>query len=63
VAWARGTAAALEPHARGGYANYEPDADGAHVPGVYGDRVARLRALKAEYDPANVFRLNQNVAP
>jgi FAD/FMN-containing dehydrogenase len=63
VAWARDTAAALEPHARGGYANYQPDADGAHVPGVYGDRVARLRALKAEYDPANVFRLNQNVAP
>jgi FAD/FMN-containing dehydrogenase len=63
VAWARGTAAALEPHARGGYANYEPDADGAHVPGVYGDRVARLRALKAELDPHNVFRLNQNVTP
>ena len=63
VAWARGTAAALEPHGQGGYANYQPDADGAHVPGVYGDRVTRLRALKAEYDPHNVFRLNQNVTP
>ncbi|HUR12908.1 MAG TPA: FAD-binding oxidoreductase [Mycobacteriales bacterium] len=63
VAWARETAAALEPYSRGGYVNYEPDADGAHVPGVYRDRVSRLRSLKAKYDPDNVFRLNQNVAP
>ena len=63
VAWARDTAAALEPHSRGGYVNYEPAADGAHVQGAYGDRFARLRALKAQYDPHNVFRLNQNVTP
>jgi len=63
VAWARHTAAALEPHSRGGYINYEPDADGAYVPGAYGDRFVRLRALKAQYDPHNVFRLNQNVTP
>ncbi len=63
VAWARETAATLEPHSRGGYVNYEPDADGSYVPGVYGDRFARLRALKAQYDPHNVFRLNQNVTP
>ena len=63
VAWARDTAAALEPHSRGGYVNYEPDADGAHVPAAFGDRLARLRALKAQYDPHNVFSLNQNVTP
>ncbi len=63
VAWARDTAAALEPHSRGGYTNYEPDADGAYVQDAYGDRFARLRALKAQYDPHNVFRLNQNVTP
>jgi FAD/FMN-containing dehydrogenase len=63
VAWARDTALALEPHSRGGYANYEPDADGAYVPGAYGDRLARLGAVKAKYDPTNVFRLNQNVTP
>lgn len=63
VAWARDTAAALEPHSRGGYINYEPDADGAYVPGAYGDRFARLRAVKAQYDPHNVFRQNQNVTP
>jgi FAD/FMN-containing dehydrogenase len=63
VAWARETAAALEPHSRGGYVNYEPDGDGAYVPGAYGDRIVRLRAVKAQYDPHNVFRLNQNVTP
>jgi FAD/FMN-containing dehydrogenase len=63
VAWAGDSAAALEPHSRGGYVNYEPDADGAHVPAAFGDRLARLRALKARYDPHNVFSLNQNVTP
>ena len=63
TAWARETAAALEPHSRGGYVNYQPDADGEHVPGAYGDRIARLSAVKAQYDPHNVFRLNQNVTP
>jgi FAD/FMN-containing dehydrogenase len=63
VAWARDTAAALEQHSRGGYVNYEPDADGAHVPAAFGDRLARLGAVKAQYDPHNVFSLNQNVTP
>lgn len=63
VAWARDTAAALEPHSRGGYVNYEPDADGAYVPGAFGERLARLGAVKAKYDPHNIFRLNQNVTP
>lgn len=63
VAWARDTAAALEPHSRGGYVNYEPDANGAYVPGAFGERLARLGAVKAKYDPHNVFRLNQNVTP
>jgi FAD/FMN-containing dehydrogenase len=63
VAWARDTAAALEPHSRGGYVNYEPDADGAYVPAAFGDRIARLGAVKTQYDPDNLFRLNQNVTP
>jgi FAD/FMN-containing dehydrogenase len=63
IAWARETAAALEPHTRGGYVNYEPKADEEEVRAAYGDRYARLRSLKSRYDPQNVFRLNQNIAP
>ena len=63
IAWARDTAAALEPYSRGSYVNYEPDSGQECAPTAYGDRYDRLRALKRRYDPQNVFRLNQNIAP
>lgn len=30
---------------------------------AFGDQYARLEALKRQYDPANLFRLNQNIKP
>jgi hypothetical protein len=44
------------------YVNFVGDA-GADPDAMYGDKVQRLRALKDEWDPDNVFRLNQNIAP
>ena len=44
------------------YVNFLGDADAARS--SYGDETyARLVALKNEYDPTNVFRLNQNIEP
>jgi FAD/FMN-containing dehydrogenase len=67
VAWARRTAAALEPHSvsGGGYLNYgAPDEPLERVRAAYGDaKFARLRELKRRYDPDNVFRHNHNIPP
>lgn len=30
---------------------------------AYGENYGRLVALKKEYDPANLFRVNQNIEP
>jgi FAD/FMN-containing dehydrogenase len=45
----------------GTYVNFATD-DG-QVRAAYGEKYDRLVALKDEYDPTNLFRLNQNIAP
>ena len=63
--WGRDALADLAPFASGGrYVNdvAEVGADVARM--VYGDaKYERLVALKREWDPDNVFRLNQNIRP
>jgi FAD/FMN-containing dehydrogenase len=65
VSWARAYADALAPQASGGYVNYlGDDASPDDVAAAYGlPRYERLARLKAEYDPSNTFRFNQNIAP
>jgi FAD/FMN-containing dehydrogenase len=63
IAWARECRDALSEHATGGsYVNFisEGDGDGRVA---YGDNYDRLVELKNEYDPRNLFRMNQNVRP
>jgi FAD/FMN-containing dehydrogenase len=46
------------------YVNYlDDDESGDPVAEAYGPNYARLRAIKAKYDPANFFRMNQNIPP
>jgi Berberine and berberine like len=55
---------ALRRAATGGvYVNFMPEDETDRVAGVHGGNFARLAALKAKYDPGNLFRLNQNVRP
>jgi FAD/FMN-containing dehydrogenase len=65
IAWARGLFDALAPHATGGvYVNFMPEDEMQRVEaGAYGPNYARLAALKARYDPGNLFNLNQNIRP
>jgi hypothetical protein len=66
IAWARETAAALEPWSvSGGYVNYmQADEPIERVRAAFGDeKFERLQALKRRYDPSNVLRRNQNIPP
>jgi FAD/FMN-containing dehydrogenase len=61
--WARAVIdAAAEASTGRAYVNFLGDTDSARS--SYGaETYARLLALKREYDPTNVFRLNQNIDP
>jgi hypothetical protein len=63
--WARSTHAALRPFlAPLRYVNYlEDDVEGDPTAAVYGPNYARLRRLKAKYDPDNFFHQNVNIRP
>ncbi len=65
VEWARSCFAALEPFAGGrAYVNFLADEGADRVRAAYGEeKYARLVELKRAYDPSNVFRMNQNIAP
>jgi FAD/FMN-containing dehydrogenase len=66
IAWARETAATIQPWAvSGGYANYmQADEPIERVRAAFGaEAFERLQALKRRYDPANVLHRNQNIPP
>ena len=64
IAWAKRFYDELAPHATGSrYVNFISEGDDAAiVRSAYGDNYERLLALKAEWDPDNLFRSNVNLA-
>ena len=63
--WGRGYWKAVHRfNLEGAYVNFmmDDEADG-RVQATYGDNYARLAAIKAKYDPRNLFRVNQNIQP
>jgi FAD/FMN-containing dehydrogenase len=64
IEWARRVYRAIEPLMTGGaYANFMGDDEDDGAATAYGETLDRLRRVKAEWDPENVFRLNQNIVP
>jgi FAD/FMN-containing dehydrogenase len=63
IAWLREYWAAMETYTRGFYTNEIADEAQAVVDENYMGNYGRLLALKNQYDPANLFRLNANIVP
>jgi hypothetical protein len=62
--WARDYWSALAPFHTSVYVNFLMAEGEARIRQAYGeDKYKRLKALKTKYDPTNLFRLNQNIAP
>jgi FAD/FMN-containing dehydrogenase len=62
--WADDFAAALQQSDKGLYVNFLSDEGEARIHAAYpGSTWDRLASIKARYDPDNLFRLNQNIAP
>ena len=63
--WVRDFWSAMQPFSTGSYVNFIPAGEGREgVGAAYGEeKYRRLVEIKNEYDPANLFRINQNVQP
>lgn len=64
ISWTRKLFDAAAPHAAGTvYVNFMPADEGHRVEKAYGPSYRRLAKAKRRYDPANLFRMNQNISP
>jgi hypothetical protein len=64
VQWAREFWTAMQPWSAGRvYANILGQDEADRVNEAYGANYARLARVKAQYDPQNFFRVNQNISP
>ena len=62
--WARALHSSLAESAMGSiYVNFIPEGDDNCVEEAYGANFARLKHIKQQVDPSNLFRVNQNIVP
>ena len=62
--WSVDYSEALHPYSAGGaYVNMMMDEGQERVRASYRDNYDRLARIKAQYDPENLFRVNQNIQP
>jgi FAD/FMN-containing dehydrogenase len=63
-AWAKEYWSALHPYSSGGaYVNFMMEEGEERIRATYGKNYKRLAKIKKRYDPANLFRVNQNIKP
>jgi hypothetical protein len=64
IGWARETWDALHPFSAGGaYVNFMMEEGVDRIHATYRGSYDRLARVKSIYDPGNLFRVNQNIAP
>ncbi|MBD2448547.1 FAD-binding oxidoreductase [Nostoc sp. FACHB-152] len=64
IAWAREFFQVSAPYASAGaYVNFMTEEEGDRVAAAYGANYERLVQIKRQYDPENIFHLNQNIKP
>jgi FAD/FMN-containing dehydrogenase len=64
TAWVRDYYDAIAPHSEeGGYINFMAGDDQGRIRANYKGNYDRLQQVKTQYDPDNLFRHNQNIAP
>jgi FAD/FMN-containing dehydrogenase len=64
IAWARAFFQSAAPYAsKGAYVNFMTEEESDRVAAAYGGNYDRLAQIKNQYDPDNLFHLNQNIKP
>lgn len=64
ISWTKSYWDALHPHSAGGaYVNMMMDEGDERIRASYRDNYPRLATIKRQYDPNNLFRVNQNIRP
>lgn len=64
TAWAKAYWEAVHPYTAGGaYVNFMMEEGEERIQATYGENYQRLADVKKQYDPTNLFRVNQNIIP